>query len=416
MKRFLVNVSCFLKRINKVYLIIAGFIAFLWFLIRVIPKPSRAAYPCQRVAFPLASGFIIWLSVNVVSTFGLKKLISAYKKKSTIINLSAIVLIAFFYFLWLGVFPLKSGSANTAAKEYFVPIDSPNSPVGVPRGIFPGRVAWAYDSTASRWNGTSGNWWQDQNTDQAVVDDMLSRSLEQLSGKDNDVAAWDTIFKFFNYAHNKGTVGYTQGEKIAIKINLNQCTGTGNNGNSSYPSPQVVLALLRQLVNNGGVPAEDITFYDINRSVPKSITDRCKNEFSTVHFVGSMVDHNQEKFVRDTVPAGLLGGKPAHFLKIEIQFFKEQNLLQSFYVFMDFTPDRRMMGRIRAVLESDKRITRYHKLRARMAGSRILVDVHIHVPHEMPVNEAHTISHEIERKILDGIPQVKEVSIHIEPD
>ncbi len=91
-------------------------------------------------------------------------------------------------------------------------------------------------------------------------------------------------------------------------------------------------------------------------------------------------------------------------------------LLQSFYVFMDFSPDRKMMGRIRAVLESDKRITRYHKLRARMAGSRILVDVHIHVPHEMPVKEAHTISHEIEKRILNEVPQVKEVSIHIEPD
>ena len=36
---------------------ITGLLAFIWFLIRVIPKPSRAAYPCQRVAFPLASGF-----------------------------------------------------------------------------------------------------------------------------------------------------------------------------------------------------------------------------------------------------------------------------------------------------------------------------------------------------------------------
>ncbi|MEJ2700902.1 MAG: hypothetical protein P8Z79_00505 [Sedimentisphaerales bacterium] len=41
---------------------IGGLAALLWFLIRVIPKPSRAAYPCQRVAFPLASGFVIWLA------------------------------------------------------------------------------------------------------------------------------------------------------------------------------------------------------------------------------------------------------------------------------------------------------------------------------------------------------------------
>jgi hypothetical protein len=38
-----------------------GLAALIWFLVRVIPKPSRAIYPCQRVALPLASGFIVWL-------------------------------------------------------------------------------------------------------------------------------------------------------------------------------------------------------------------------------------------------------------------------------------------------------------------------------------------------------------------
>ena len=40
---------------------LAGLASLIWFLIRVIPKPSRALYPCQRVAFPMASGFIAWL-------------------------------------------------------------------------------------------------------------------------------------------------------------------------------------------------------------------------------------------------------------------------------------------------------------------------------------------------------------------
>jgi uncharacterized protein (DUF362 family) len=31
-----------------------------WFLIRVIPKPIRATYPCQRAALPLATAFIVW--------------------------------------------------------------------------------------------------------------------------------------------------------------------------------------------------------------------------------------------------------------------------------------------------------------------------------------------------------------------
>ena len=34
----------------------------IWVLVRVAPKPARAAYPCQRVAMPLASGFLLWLA------------------------------------------------------------------------------------------------------------------------------------------------------------------------------------------------------------------------------------------------------------------------------------------------------------------------------------------------------------------
>jgi uncharacterized protein (DUF362 family) len=47
---------------QKLWFPIMGLGAFLWFLIRVIPKPSRASYPCQRAAFPLATSFIIWLT------------------------------------------------------------------------------------------------------------------------------------------------------------------------------------------------------------------------------------------------------------------------------------------------------------------------------------------------------------------
>ncbi len=50
------------RSMKKQYLIhLIGFVALLWFLIRVIPKPIRASYPCQRAAFPLASAFVLWL-------------------------------------------------------------------------------------------------------------------------------------------------------------------------------------------------------------------------------------------------------------------------------------------------------------------------------------------------------------------
>lgn len=54
---------------------IVGLLSLVWFLVRVIPKPSRAAYPCQRVALPLASGFVVWLLglAGSVAVFGKAK-------------------------------------------------------------------------------------------------------------------------------------------------------------------------------------------------------------------------------------------------------------------------------------------------------------------------------------------------------
>jgi hypothetical protein len=40
-----------------------------------------------------------------------------------------------------------------------------------PAAWFPGRVTWAHDPAAVRWNGT-GSWWIDANNNQAVIDRM----------------------------------------------------------------------------------------------------------------------------------------------------------------------------------------------------------------------------------------------------
>ena len=50
-----------------------GIMSLIWFLVRVIPKPSRAAYPCMRVAAPMASTFVIYLIGLTSSLFFLKK-------------------------------------------------------------------------------------------------------------------------------------------------------------------------------------------------------------------------------------------------------------------------------------------------------------------------------------------------------
>jgi len=52
---------------------LGGLLALVWFLIRVIPKPSRAAYPCQQAAFPVASAFVVWLVSVVASALAWRK-------------------------------------------------------------------------------------------------------------------------------------------------------------------------------------------------------------------------------------------------------------------------------------------------------------------------------------------------------
>ncbi|MCK5462479.1 MAG: hypothetical protein KAI95_05660, partial [Bacteroidales bacterium] len=45
----------------RIAFILVGLASTTWFLMRVIPKPSRAAYPCMRAAAPFMSGFVVYL-------------------------------------------------------------------------------------------------------------------------------------------------------------------------------------------------------------------------------------------------------------------------------------------------------------------------------------------------------------------
>src|SRR5579872_2132761 len=157
------------------------------------------------------------------------------------------------------------------------------SPLGVPRGVAPGRVTWAHDPTAITWDGT-GSWWTDANNNQSVIDRMVSRSIRGLTNQKSDAQAWSSIFQYFNRTHDRGTAGYKAGEKIAIKANLNNTTdhGTIERLNSS---PHMILSLVRQLTGPGRVPQASITLFDSSRFIPGNLYDKIHGEFPGVVFV-----------------------------------------------------------------------------------------------------------------------------------
>ena len=173
----------------------------------------------------------------------------------------------------LGVCPGMHAQPRRQLPEPFVPSEGPNKPMGVGKGIHPGRVVWVHNPEAVRWDGVTeplavtsatGEWWDDANCDPQIVDAMVSTALQGLTGEKSDKKAWAALFRHFNRTRNLGDTGYKASEKISIKINMNNDRSNTKPWPSGrgMPSPQVTHALLRQLVQVAGVPGEDITLYD----------------------------------------------------------------------------------------------------------------------------------------------------------
>jgi hypothetical protein len=247
--------------------IVLGLASVIWVLIRVVPKPSRATYPCQKVAQPLAAGFIAWLLGLAGSTLIMRRARRLFQRQRYVVGAICFATAILLYFVTLSDTRDVAASAVNliaASAENFIPTDPANSPIGTAKGIHPGRVVWIYDSELCDQGSTSGSWWEDERTDPIVAQRMMTQALLNLTGIADPVESWDSLFKYFNRMHyDQNDVGYQAGDKIAIKVNnifSRSYEWTGREDN--LPCPQMVHALLWQLVNVAGVPEEDITLYD----------------------------------------------------------------------------------------------------------------------------------------------------------
>jgi uncharacterized protein (DUF362 family) len=170
--------------------------------------------------------------------------------------------------------------SRTPAAAAFTPSDEPNSPMGVAGGIHPGRVVWIRDPDATSWDGSTGYWWDDNNTEQDTVDLMISKAIRGLTGETSDAVAWDALFRYSNRTKGRGDIGYQAGEKIVIKINMNN----NASGNMIDASPHMVRGLLRHLVYRAGVSQSVIIVYDAQRNIGGPVYNACYPEFPSVGY------------------------------------------------------------------------------------------------------------------------------------
>ena len=242
---------------------LAGFASLIWFVVRVVPKPSRAIYPCQRVAAPLASTFVLWLLATLSSVLAVLRA-GAWLLKARPFFAIAFVLVGLASPVWTGT------AVDQPVRAQYLPHPA-NDPIGIAQGLRPGRVAWVHDPDVTDWAGPgSGERWYDH-VDQNIADDMLSLALQTYTDANSDAEAWDALIRHFN-----GGSGFTPGERVAIKINLTTSNARGELADPNYDqregsgvtldsianSPQLMHALLDQLVNVVGVAQSDITIGD----------------------------------------------------------------------------------------------------------------------------------------------------------
>ncbi len=299
----------------------------MWFLVRVVPKPSRMAYPCQRVAMPLASGFLGWILGAAAGVFAFGKARLHFRRSRYVLGACFLALAGTAVVVTSLVTSETAFAGRTGRNAFLafratgaakiVEIEEDHDPVGTAKGIKPGRVVWIHDTSATNAECTNEKgdyWWQDGNTRQSVVDAMLAQGVRRVTGKGSDESAWEALFRHYNKAHDRGERGYEAGEGIAIKVNLCSAYGIGNyvkrdpgggKDNDEIKmidtSPQMMRALLRQLVDVAGVPQGNIVIGDPMRPFFEQFHSMLRDEFPDVVYLDPWGKDGRTKVVESRV-------------------------------------------------------------------------------------------------------------------
>ncbi len=269
--------------LGKALFPLVGILAIVWFLFRVIPKPDRMTYPCQKVAMSVGATFLTYLTAAVLS-YPIIKRIRSISRRGACLTVSAVVAIGFAAIV-LGV--------PENPKDY-VPVltnvEGANNPMGQSKGIFPGRVVWVQDFDATSWDEKNGHWWDDNNTDQAVTDKMFEKAICNVTGAKNIPEAWTKLFQYKNTLNGKEKQGYKTGEKIVVKVNLNAINKTTAKWtDQGYPSPHMLNSMVKQLIEVVGVKGEDLLIADPSRYFVGPLYNKIRSnpldEYRDIQFV-----------------------------------------------------------------------------------------------------------------------------------
>lgn len=205
--------------------------------------------------------------------------------------ITLILIFSTFFNIELNAQSTTKSDNNTVTPKLFV---APNTPLGKAKGAVPGRVAWVHSPGVAKWDGETGMWVEDRWNDQELADEMMRETIKIIGGKKSAKDGWKAIFKDFNNRHGKGKKGYKKGEKIAVKLNMNNAI-THHDTIELNSSPFVTLALVRTMVHDGGIDPADIIICEPSRAITDSIFDKIHRQFPTVTFIDNIGGDGRQK-------------------------------------------------------------------------------------------------------------------------
>lgn len=271
----------------------------------------------MRAAAPIMSGFIIYLITlggTVIAFRSFRKKLASAKYLAA----ASFLIVAFIMISLSNAASKKEVSASVMMPENHL---TANAPIGVASGLKPGRVVWIWDEDATDKNlvpaNNKANWWANF-TNKEVVNEMLKKSILQYTDLTTIPLAWDALFKYFNEQHGKGSVGYKPGEKIYIKINLtNAGSVSGTTKVRDFErmdaTPEVLLALLKQLIEQVGVAQSDIYLGDPFRTFHNLYWDMLQTAYPDVVYCDGKGSNGRHQTVPTEDPIMIFSDKKLEY-------------------------------------------------------------------------------------------------------
>jgi hypothetical protein len=156
------------------------------------------------------------------------------------------------------------------------------------------KVVHVYCRRATTWDFSTG-WWGDY-VNQDLVSEMVDRGLMELTGRNSRGDAWKALVP-----------NYASGERVAIKVNLNNARSPDDSDNDIDALIEPVNAVIAGL-SELGVAESDIWVYDAVRSIPTRFQNGC--DYPGVQFSGDSTSNPQGFSSTQTVSFDTPPGEP----------------------------------------------------------------------------------------------------------